>query len=496
MSADKTPSFERLLTSFWAVAAMFLILRLFALVATPADLGPDESQYWFWSRDLAFGYFSKPPMIAWAIGATTALFGNSEWAVRLAAPLLHTGAAVFIYLTAKQLFTQHAAFWAGLAWLTIPGVTLSSFLITTDALLLFFWSGALFFLFRLVQEPRSKLLNFAALGAAIGFGLLSKYAMIYFPVAMALAMVMAPTIRRTLFQPGLLLTASIAVGLLIPNILWNAANDFQTVAHTAANANWGASLFKPGNLLTFVVEQFAIAGPVFFGVFLWASYRQWRGFSRATSDKTIINALIPFALTPLVIVCVQAFISRAHANWAVAAYPAIIMLAVTWLHEHRAAWVVKATIGVHAALALAFVLALSHFSTVDRLGLASAIKEIRGWEEQSHAVAAMADGYDAVMIDDRALMGAMLYYERGTPLEIVAIDPNASISHHYEAFKAFDPDKHKRVLFVTTRDDDNHVNYRFRQITPLGPTTVMLGKDQIRTYHLFDVSEFFGKRQR
>lgn len=496
MSADKTPSFERLLTSFWAVAAMLLVLRLFTLVASPADLGPDESQYWFWSRDPAFGYFSKPPMIAWAIGATTAFFGNSEWAVRLAAPLLHTGAAAFLYLTVKQLFTQRIAFWTGVAWLTIPGVTLSSFLITTDALLLFFWSSALFFLFRIAQAPAPKLLHFIALGAAIGFGLLSKYAMIYFPIAMALAMVTAPTVRRTLLRPELLLTASIAVGLLIPNILWNAANDFQTVAHTAANANWGASLFKPGNLLAFIVEQFSIAGPVFLSVFLWASYRQWRGLSEATFDKTFINILIPFALTPLIIVCVQAFISRAHANWAVAAYPAIIMLAVAWLHKHRTAWIVKATVGVHTALALAFALALSHFSTVDRLGLASAIKEIRGWEEQSHAVAAMADGYDAVMIDDRALMGAMLYYERGTPLEIVAIDPNASISHHYEAFKAFDPDKHKRVLFVTTRDDDNHVNYRFRRITPLGPTTVMLGKDQTRTYHLFDVSEFFGKRQR
>ena len=28
------------------------------------DLLPDEAQYWSWSRHLAFGYFSKPPIIA------------------------------------------------------------------------------------------------------------------------------------------------------------------------------------------------------------------------------------------------------------------------------------------------------------------------------------------------------------------------------------------------------------------------------------------------
>ncbi|MEO1241672.1 MAG: glycosyltransferase family 39 protein [Pseudomonadota bacterium] len=481
------------MTSFWVVAAALLILRVFALVASPADLGPDEAQYWFWSRDPAFGYFSKPPMIAWVIGVTTGLFGNAEWAVRLGAPLLHTGTGVFLYLTARRLFTQRTAFWVGLAWLTIPGVTLSSFLMTTDALLLFFWSGALFFLFRLVLAQTPKLFDFTGLGAAIGFGLLSKYAMIYFPVALILATGAIPGVRKALLRPALILTAAIATLLVIPNILWNAGNDFQTVAHTAANANWGASLFRPDNLFAFIFEQFAIAGPVFFGVFLWSNYRRWRDANAASPDDTTINTLTLLAFTPLAIVCVQAFISRAHANWAVAAYPAIIILTVTWLHQRYAAWVVKATVGVHAALALAFALALSHFSIVDRLGLASAVKEIRGWEEQSHAVAAMAKGYDAVMIDDRALMGAMLYYEREMQLEIVAIDPNASISHHYEAFKAFDPEIQKRVLFVTTRDDAAHVDYRFRQIEPLGPVSARLGPGLTRTYHLFDVSEYFGR---
>ena len=50
--------------------AVFLLgaittLRLAALSFHALDLYPDEAQYWTWSRDLAFGYFSKPPVIAW-----------------------------------------------------------------------------------------------------------------------------------------------------------------------------------------------------------------------------------------------------------------------------------------------------------------------------------------------------------------------------------------------------------------------------------------------
>jgi 4-amino-4-deoxy-L-arabinose transferase-like glycosyltransferase len=61
-------------------AAALLVLaltaaRLVALFATPLELYPDEAQYWLWSRTLDFGYYSKPPVIAWAIWAATAIGG-------------------------------------------------------------------------------------------------------------------------------------------------------------------------------------------------------------------------------------------------------------------------------------------------------------------------------------------------------------------------------------------------------------------------------------
>src|SRR4051794_6724481 len=50
------------------------VLRLVWLAGDPINLYPDEAQYWLWSRHLAFGYFSKPPLLPWIIAATTALF--------------------------------------------------------------------------------------------------------------------------------------------------------------------------------------------------------------------------------------------------------------------------------------------------------------------------------------------------------------------------------------------------------------------------------------
>ncbi|MET0689113.1 MAG: hypothetical protein ABWY38_07955, partial [Methyloceanibacter sp.] len=48
---------------------ILLAVRLAAVHASTTDLVLDEAQYWTWSRALDFGYFSKPPMIAWSFAA-------------------------------------------------------------------------------------------------------------------------------------------------------------------------------------------------------------------------------------------------------------------------------------------------------------------------------------------------------------------------------------------------------------------------------------------
>src|SRR5678815_6087713 len=60
------------------LTAGLALARLVALFRTPLELYPDEAQYWLWSRTLDFGYYSKPPVIAWAIWATTRLGGDAE----------------------------------------------------------------------------------------------------------------------------------------------------------------------------------------------------------------------------------------------------------------------------------------------------------------------------------------------------------------------------------------------------------------------------------
>src|SRR5205085_5531891 len=106
----------------WALAGIVAITvaRLLWLACQPAGLYPDEAQYWFWAQHPAFGYYSKPPLIAWLIALTTAALGDGEFAVRLSAPLLHAGAAGMIYAIGARLFDRRTGFWAALAYASLP----------------------------------------------------------------------------------------------------------------------------------------------------------------------------------------------------------------------------------------------------------------------------------------------------------------------------------------------------------------------------------------
>ena len=115
------------------------------------------------------------------------------------------------------------------------------------------------------------------LGAAVGVGLLSKYAMIYFPLCALLVVMAIPSMR--IGRRNDLIAVLVALAVVAPNLIWNATNDFTTLQHTADNADWQGVRLDLAGLAEFLGGQFAVAGPVFFAAYLVALAR--RGRSRA-----------------------------------------------------------------------------------------------------------------------------------------------------------------------------------------------------------------------
>ena len=170
--------------------ALVTLWRVALLPFNATDLFVDEAQYWFWGQELAWGYYSKPPLIGWLLRASTELGDVTQFWVRLPLPLIHAGTAVLVALLGRRLFGARIGGIAGFGFVCLPAVALASLLVSTDTPMLFCFALALL-AFDHLRKGRS--LGWAVvMGAAIGAGLLSKYAMIYFPISALIAALVLP----------------------------------------------------------------------------------------------------------------------------------------------------------------------------------------------------------------------------------------------------------------------------------------------------------------
>src|SRR3954464_11658107 len=162
---------------FVALAALITLARLIGQQFSHVDIDVDEAQYWDWSRHLALGYFSNPPLIAGVNAAAGLVCGDSIACIRAPSPLFFFGTSLFTYAAARTLYGTTAAFWAGVAVTLEMGVSFSARIMTTDVVLLFFWSVALLAYARMLRGGGAGWA--VLLSSALGLGLLAKYEMAY-----------------------------------------------------------------------------------------------------------------------------------------------------------------------------------------------------------------------------------------------------------------------------------------------------------------------------
>ncbi|MGX6648779.1 ArnT family glycosyltransferase [Maricaulaceae bacterium MS644] len=479
----------RLLTPRAAILVIgaLVVLRVVAMVFDPNSLHADETQYWLWSRELDWGYFSKPPLIAWVIAATTAVFGNADWGVRLAAPFLHAATAGFLGLAAARLFDTRTGVLAAILWAVMPGVWLSSQIISTDAVLMTGWAASLYCLARLREGTSWP--HALGLGLAVGWAFLAKYAAIYLLVGAALSVLVDAPSRRALLSVQGAAAGAVVVALLSGNLAWNAANDFATVSHTAANANWAGDLFNFDELIDFLVGQLGVFGPISLVFLVMAVVHTLKTSSRGWNDARPALMLVMFTVPPILIVSLQAFISRAHANWAASAYGAGTIL-LAWFvlagpKWRRGALVASLVLHVTAGLALLAFAASTPLS--DSAGLANAYKRVRQWPATAAAVERVAEetGAAALAFDNRNDFHQMQRY--GTFDAPLYMWMRYAGAHNFaEAQWPLPETIEGPVLIVSERPDEIALMARdFARFEPAGESRIALGGGRERVYRFF-----------
>lgn len=471
---------------FWVLVVT--VARLMWLALDKTDLYPDEAQYWLWSLHPAFGYYSKPPLVAWIIAATTALFGDNALAVRVAAPLLHFATALLVYQTALRLYDARTAFWSAILYVTLPGVSASAMIMSTDAPLLLCWAIALYAFIRAREDRDWRW--WLAVGVAVGFGLLAKYAMIYWVGSALIYLLIFRDERRHMrfFAAALLL----AFLIYAPNLVWNAAHGFVSYHHTEANADLHGSLYHPRELGLFFLSQFGVFGPLTFAALIVMVASGARALAARPAAL-----LACFTLPTIGLMLLESLLARAEPNWAAPAYVAASILVVAWAVARGWQSLVAASVALHVVAVAAILEArdLAGLFGYDLPAKYDVLHRLRGWKRLGSAVAAELARHPGaiLMTDDREEMAALLFYVHPHPLNALkwnSDDPKVNDQFDLEAKPRRDIGKN--FLLVSATGDTAPIVKRFAKAGPVGHIVIPLGGGAMRTYVVRYLEGFKG----
>jgi 4-amino-4-deoxy-L-arabinose transferase-like glycosyltransferase len=378
----------------WLFILVLTAIRLSILATT--DLEFDEAHYWMWSERLAPAYFSKGPGIAFAIRASTAIFGANEFGVRFFSPVLGAGTSLLLFYFARKLSGANAGLWAVLALNVTPIFNFGSFVMTIDALSIFFWMAAMFaFWFAIEKSPRLTF-YWPLTGLFVGLGFLCKYTNALQLISVLLVIALAPRLRHEFKRPGLYILLALFAVCTIPPIVWNSQHAWVTLMHLRSRGSLDQGFgFHPRELLTFIGQHFAIYSPLLFAGLAWAAIRSWR----RVHQQFKVLFLMWFGLPVFVFYFFLSINKTASPNWDGLAFLSLSLLAVYFWRERleNSLWLRRTAA---AALLLGLIMSVIALDTdlLRTFGIhlrKDSSNRMRGWKSATVAVENLRHDFEA-----------------------------------------------------------------------------------------------------
>ncbi len=301
---------------------VFLILRLVFWFATFPN--PDEAYYWLWGKHPALSYYDHPPFHAWIQGIFTMVLGQSFFVLRL--PNLASNIAFFgcYYQISNYLYGK----WAGdYFWMTVALILSSPLyflflgLAWNDHWLITFCliSSYLFIRFLdgyLADKTGNTLLLYSSAGL-LGLAFLCKYNAVFVGAGFIATVLSLPAGRSLLRDRRFYIAILITCSALLPILLWNFSNDFQSFRYYATRSvDAGSFQLKWSQPLNFLLFSILMVSPIN-GWAMVKAIRQPSPHPSGTLYRTV--ALWIFGISTVSLSAIALF-STALYYWNITAY--------------------------------------------------------------------------------------------------------------------------------------------------------------------------------
>ncbi len=213
------------------VILFLTILKLSIHLASNSRFGfhRDELLYMAMADHLSWGYKEVPPFIAGVSWFSNTFLGDSVFAMRLIPTLAST---LIISITGLTVLLmkggKFAIFVACSAMIVSPAFLASGYLLQPVVFDQLFWVISAYLTFKYIQTQKTNYVYF--LGATVGIGMLNKYTMAFFILALITALLVSPH-RKLLFNRSWGIAFLIAFLIFLPNLIWQITHNLPVISH-------------------------------------------------------------------------------------------------------------------------------------------------------------------------------------------------------------------------------------------------------------------------
>lgn len=414
------PSWRTLAIGFVVCA---WLLRL--IYCSQVELLPEETYYWNYSNHLDIGYLDHPPMVAWLTGLGTAVFGTTEFGVRIGAICSGVVASIFIYKLTRNLFDEASALVALVLMQLLPFFFFAGILLTPDAPMTAAWAALLFYLERALLAGRAS--AWWGVGLCLGLGMLSKYTIVMLVPAMLIFIVWDAQSRHWLRHWAPYAAGLLALAIFSPVIYWNASHEWASFAFQTSRRLAERPQFALHKLILSALILLTPTGAASLVATFW---RQGQADPQALRRRRFLQLSI---LTPLAVFFLFSLRHEVKFDWTgalwLAAVPPLAFAIVCGGSRGVQGWARRSWVPTLATLTLIYCAAFYHFVLgLPGVGYSKHMELVPiGWRSLGGQIAAIEADY-ARQIGSAPVVMTMDRYETAGELVFYSGDPAQAVT--------------------------------------------------------------------
>ncbi|OGV28588.1 MAG: hypothetical protein A3E88_04735 [Legionellales bacterium RIFCSPHIGHO2_12_FULL_35_11] len=281
------------------------IIRLFTIGNT--NLLVEEAYYWNYANHLDFSYLDHPPVVAYLIKLSTALFGNNEFAIRLPGLICWMITAIYSFKLSELIKPKSGIFTIFLLSF-LPFFFIQSIIMTPDLPLLATWSSCLYYLYLVLVRDKNSYWYLA--GITFGIGMLSKYSIVLLVPSSLIFLLYTKQISKKLLTKEPYLATLLAIIIFSPVIYWNATHNWVSFIFQSTRRFSEASEFTFHQLIGLLTLFLTPLGLIS----LYQLFKKQQIIKNQIDQKTKSFFQI-FTLTPLLFFAAFSLSHEVKFNW-------------------------------------------------------------------------------------------------------------------------------------------------------------------------------------